>query len=93
MFFRGNGMPRNLATAYYLLQQPSNLWFWVKMPFCNSGSEATNLIMQNNVDIPWLTPDQKVIAIDTASLKLMQMLWVSKQPIPVTNTAFVGVVH
>lgn len=87
-------MPRNPATAYYLLQRPRSLRFWVRMPFCNCDSEATHLIMQdNNADTPWLTPDQKVIAIDIASSKLMQMLWASKQLIPETNTTFVGVAH
>jgi len=64
------------------------------MPFCNSDSETTHLIMQdNNEDMNWLTPDQKVIAIDIASSKLMQMLWASKQLVPETNTAFFGVAH
>ncbi|QTF09820.1 hypothetical protein HC231_19250 [Brenneria izadpanahii] len=84
-------MPRNLAPAYCVVQQPGNLGFQARMLFRDSNSEAARLFMQNNADTPWLTPGQIVIVADPASSQTMQMIGALREAKQRTNRAFVGV--
>ncbi|MEN4777112.1 hypothetical protein ABEH00_05405 [Pantoea agglomerans] len=84
-------MPRNLAPAYCVVQQPGNLGFQARMLFNDSNSEAARLFMQTNADTPWLSPGQIVIVADPASSQTTQMLSTLRQAKQKTNIAFVGV--
>ncbi|WP_039058726.1 hypothetical protein [Enterobacter sp. Bisph1] len=84
-------MPRNLAPAYCVVQQPGTLDFQARMLFRDSRSEAARLFMQNNVDTPWLNPGQIMIVADPGSSQTMHMLNALRQAKQQTNNAFVGV--
>lgn len=90
-FIGGNGMSRNLAPAYCIIQQPGNLDFQTRMLFRDSHSESARIFKQNNADTLWLNPGQIAIVIDPASKPTLQMLNALRQAKHKTNRAFIGV--